>query len=79
MAQIAYTKTEPRTIPGPLENDMDIHEDYHGSFKVAQSLDSYGEGLLTQRAQMEMDLLTPTRDRQDSKILRDGQRRLQIG
>ena len=44
-AQIAYTKTEPRTIPGPLENDMDIHEDYHGSFKVAQSLDSYGEGV----------------------------------
>ena len=46
MAQIAYIKTKPRTIPGPLENYVDISEDYHGSFKIGQSLDSYGEGFL---------------------------------
>ena len=45
MAQIAYTKTKPRTIPGLSDNYVDISEDYHGSFKVGQSLDSYGEGV----------------------------------
>jgi len=44
-AQIAYTKTKPRTIPGSSENYVDISENYHGSFKVGQSLDSYGEGV----------------------------------
>ena len=44
-AQIAYTKTEPRTIPGLSKNDVDISEDYHGSFKIGQSLDSYGSGV----------------------------------
>ncbi len=44
-AQIKYTKTQPRTIPGLSKNDMEIFEDYHGSFKIGQSLDSYGEGI----------------------------------
>lgn len=44
-AQIAYTKTEPRITPGPTKTDVDISEDYHGSFRVGQSLDSYGEGV----------------------------------
>jgi uncharacterized repeat protein (TIGR01451 family) len=45
MAQIAFTKIKPRTIPGLSDNYVDISEDYHGSFKVGQSLDSYGEGV----------------------------------
>ena len=32
-AQIAYTKTKPRTIPGLSDNYADISENYHGSFK----------------------------------------------
>ena len=44
-AQIAYIKTKPRTIPGLSDNYVDISEDYHGSFKIGQSLDSYGEGV----------------------------------
>ena len=44
-AQIAYTKTKPRTIPGLSDNYVDISEDYHGSFRIGQSLDSYGEGV----------------------------------
>jgi uncharacterized repeat protein (TIGR01451 family) len=44
-AQIKYTKTEPRTIPGLSKNDAEISEEYHGSFKIGQSLDSYGEGV----------------------------------
>ena len=27
------------------QNYVDIYEDYHGSFKVDQSLDSYGSGV----------------------------------
>ena len=45
MAQIAFTKIKPRTIPGLSNNHIDISENYHGSFKVGQSLDSYGEGV----------------------------------
>jgi uncharacterized repeat protein (TIGR01451 family) len=45
MAQIAFTKIKPRTIPGLSDNYVDIAEDYHGSFKVGQSMDSYGEGV----------------------------------
>ena len=44
-AQIGFTKSKPRIIPGLSDNSVDISEDYHGSFKVGQSLDSYGEGV----------------------------------
>jgi uncharacterized repeat protein (TIGR01451 family) len=44
-AQIKYTKMQTRSIPGPSKNDMEIAEDYHGSFKIGQSLDSYGDGI----------------------------------
>lgn len=44
-AQIGYTKTKTRTIPGLSKNYVDISEDYHGSFRVGQSLDSYGSGV----------------------------------
>ena len=44
-AQIAFTKIKPRTIPGLSDNYVDISENYHGSFKVGQSLDSYGVGV----------------------------------
>ena len=45
MAQIAFTKTKPRTVPGLSDNYVDISEDYHGSFKFGQSVDSYGVGV----------------------------------
>lgn len=43
-AQISYTKSEPHTVPGSAKADMEISEDYQGSFKIGQSLDSYGDG-----------------------------------
>lgn len=44
-AQISYIKSEPHTVPGSAKTDMEISEDYHGSFKIGQSLDSYGDGV----------------------------------
>ncbi len=44
-AQIAFTKSKPRIIPRLSDNYVEISEDYHGSFKIGQSLDSYGGGV----------------------------------
>jgi hypothetical protein len=61
-AQIAYTKTKPRTIPRLSDNCVDISEDYHGSFKVGQSLDYYDSGVRTKRAQNDWVLWFLTRE-----------------